>query len=170
MNELEALILLKSLDPTSSLRGLEYFYNEYYRLGLFICGKILLVNDDCYDVINDSFINFYKNKMKITEPKAYFAMLVRNASINKLKEEKKNSDFDEETIIKNSEKVESIDLNELDYLNELEISIIKLHIFGGYSFKEIGLFKKMTTFQISGLYSRAIKKIRKGYQNEKERN
>lgn len=159
-------MLLKSNNPTTALHGLEFFYNEYYKLGMFISNKILLVYDDCYDVVNDSFINFYKNRNKVNVPKAYFVMLVRNASLNKLKEERKNSDFDEEYTAKVNEKINSIDLSEYSYLNELEISVIKLHIFGGYSFKEIGQEMNKTTFQISGTYSRAIKKIRKEYENE----
>ena len=54
------------------------------------------------------------------------------------------------------------------YLNEFEINIILKHVVYGLKFKEIANEYNMSINTVFAIYNRAIKKIRKG-ENENEK-
>ncbi len=53
----------------------------------------------------------------------------------------------------------------LSKLNEKDMTIIKLHVIYGYTYKQIAAILGMTLFSVSSRYNRAIKTIRKNMEN-----
>ena len=138
----------------------EDIYNEYYKLSFYIISKYINNYDDICDLVNDCFLNVFKNIQNIKKN-----IKSKNNAINFLKKQNKII-IDNEYIL--NQKYEQQEVTDYNYihkiLNELlskeEIDIIELHLLYNKKFKEIAKLKNQKEETIKTIYYRAIKKVK----------
>ena len=82
------LKILHILTEEQTLILFEDIYNEYYKLSFYIISKYINNYDDICDIVNDCFLNVYKNIKNIKKSiKYYIVVTSKNASINFLKKQ-----------------------------------------------------------------------------------
>ena len=145
----------------------EKIYNEYKSLVAFIASIYLKSSSKIDDVVQETFLELFKNIDKVTDYKAYLSTVAKNTAIKMDKLDKENvlvpsmDDFS----VENIRKIDSYSMvvDELSYfLSTQEISIIIVHLFGGYTFKEIGEKANVNKKTVQTIYYRALKKCQKG--------
>ena len=146
----------------------EAIYNEYAKLVSFFVAKYVDDNDAIKEITNDVFIAFFNHSSRVDENlKSYLCQMARNTTINYLKKEKhlvyieNCDDIASEETCTSAPFYSSLvnDLNEI--LSKDEVEIILLHAVEGYSFKEIGQRKNISSNNANVIYFRAIKRFRK---------
>ena len=160
------LKILHILTEEQTLILFEDIYNEYYKLAFYIISKYINNYDDICDLVNDCFLNIYKNIKNIRKNVKYYIVVTsKNAAINFLK--KQNNIILDNDFIYNQkyEQQDKVDYNYIyKILNELlskeEIEIIELHLLYNKKFREIAKFKKQKEQTIKTTYYRAIKKVK----------
>ena len=146
----------------------KYIYDKYKPLIIFVATRYLNDDEDIKDVVQDTFIDFFKVANKEHQNiKAYLTIACKHNAIDLLKQKKRlylmddveiNSIIDE--ITPHPSYIEIF--NELKhYLSSLEIEIITYHLVDGMTFEEIGKLIHSNTNSIKSTYYRAIKKFQK---------
>ena len=143
-------------------------YDDYKPLVIFIASLYLDNTDYVDDVIQEVFLEVFAHNTKISDYKSYVAALAKNKaiSINKATTAIKLIESIDDFVISNlkgkSEFIPVID--ELSsVLSTKEINIILLHLYGGYSFKEISEYIHVNEKTVKTTYYRSIKKCRKEF-------
>ncbi len=159
---------LASKNEAKIKQAYEVIYNEYVKLVSFCVAKHVSDSDAIKEITNDVFISFFNHSSKVDENlKSYLCQMAKNAAINYLNKEKRLVYIDNCDEIANEETCASApfysslvnDLSEV--LSKDEVEIILLHAVEGYSFKEIGQRKSISSNNANVIYFRAIKRFRK---------
>lgn len=166
-----------SKDESNKIRSVsESIYKAYFRLLFKVSYAILLNQQDAEDVVQESFISFFSrpnNSKKVSNIKYYLLNTAKYLSYKQRSREKIFVEFDEEKADKIFEV--PVDLLSLSpttkdgkaVLTELEANIVIQHLECGLSFREIGQSMNKTVDSISGIYRKAIGKLKKIYREEK---
>lgn len=152
----------------------EDIYNTYYKISFYIIYKYVPNYDDVCDLVNDCFLKIYKNIKKIKKNiKYYIAVISKNNALQFIKKQN-NVVLDNEYVYKTQENnnhinaITSIQTFIKEFLSELEIEIIELHLLYKEKFKDISKQKGMKIETVKTIYYRAIKKVKeKSDLNEK---
>ena len=136
----------------------------YFKISQYVDNK-LLVEEFSQDV----FVSFYNNIMncEITNIKYYLVTAAKNKGIDYLNKKKVEVIFDEKAIFEKEDYSSNIGYNEIIekmklFLTEFEIEIIIKHVVDGYSFKQLSSMYNKPLNTIFSIYSRSLKKFKKG--------
>ena len=145
----------------------EKIYEEYKPLVAFIAKTYLEDESLIDDVIQDVFLDLFKNYNKIKNVKAYLSTITKNRAIALDKDKKRTvliNSFDslsyEEIKGKNDLSVLIDELSAI--LSTTEINIIFTHLVDGTTFKDMAGIFKCKEASIKSIYYRALKKCEKG--------
>lgn len=152
----------------------EYIYDKYKKLLLYKANAILNNYSLAEDAVSEAFIRIYKNLHKIEDPDsgrtaAFLVVIVRNAAINILNENKNISAYDieendaessfdlEESVI--SENITDGMLEVVDKLkDELKTCFLLMYAYD-LSYKEIGKILNISESNVAVRIHRAKKKL-----------
>ena len=124
----------------------------------------LFIKDETDDLVQNVFISFYKAIEKFDEQrpiKPYLFQIVQNELKMYFRSYKKNLPLDES--ITSEEKLEEHKIEDFNFLNNQEKSIIK-YIGDGYSYEEIAKLYKKPINTIKSIVRRTRLKIKKIYE------
>lgn len=144
----------------------EDLYNEYKPLVIFIVSLYLDDSSLIDDVIQEVFLNFFSHINDTKDYKAYLTTLSKNEAIKMNKNSKKtvaveSMDAFSMENVKQNESL-SVFIDELNnILSSREINIILAHLYGGYTFKEIGERLNINEKTIKTTYYRSLEKCKK---------
>ncbi|MDD2396173.1 MAG: sigma-70 family RNA polymerase sigma factor [Sphaerochaeta sp.] len=159
---------LTSKNEVKIKQAYEVIYNEYVKLVSFCVAKYVSDKDTIKEITNDVFVSFFNHSSKVDgNLKSYLCQMAKNASLNYLNKEKRLVYIDNCDEIASQEAYPSApfysslvnDLSEV--LSKDEVEIILLHAVEGYSFKEIGQRKNISSNNANVIYFRAIKRFKK---------
>lgn len=145
----------------------EAIYNEYKYLVIYIASFYLKSNEKIDDVVQETFIKFFNNINNVSNYKAYITTCAKNIALDMNNKDKRNifvssfDDFAYENMQKNIDLKLILD-NLESFLTKREINIIMAHLYGGYTFLEIGEKYNLNENTIRTLYYRALNKCKKG--------
>jgi len=160
--------LMKSLKKKTE-KSFKILYDNYYRLVYYQAYLVLKNNEDSEDVAQQVFIRFFN---KIDELpldlniKAYLVKLSNNAAIDLYRKNKKEISIENVDEIASDDDTKNMLLNFNGLLEEDENKILILRLNFDYSFNEISLEMNETIGTIQSKYYKALKKIKKYYQEE----
>ncbi len=152
---------------------LSKLYYEYNKIMMYIALSVLKNEDLAQEAVNDAFIRIIRNLHKINtdeiyshKTKSFLVKIVKNTSIDKLKEEKKQSgvnfdDISETAIVsRNNNNVDDI-MNAnavydcIDLLPKIYKEILELKIYRDFTDKEIAKFLNITNAAVRKRLQRA---------------
>lgn len=162
-----------------------YIYDKYKSLVVFIAAKYIKSPEDIQDIVQETFIDFFKNAENIhTSIKGYLSTACKHNSFNFLKKNKRIDFVDDQEldlILDDCDEQKQRDIandafNELiddmkKHLSETELNIILLYLVYDYKFDDIALKLNQNVNTIKTKYYRALKiyKQKKGdKQHEKK--
>ena len=136
-------------------------YDNTARLVFSLAFSLLGNREDAEDVLQDTMLKVIKfaNSYKKGSPKAWVLSIARNCAMDILRKQRPSS---EETEPSSPDpelaKLELIDM--LNALNNDEKQAIVLHIYGGFSHKEIGTVLNISPAAAQKKYRRALQKLK----------
>lgn len=141
-------------------------YDDYKPLVVFIASLYLDNTDYVDDVIQEVFLEVFTHNDQISNYKSYITALAKNKSIaiNKDTTSIKLVESMDDFIVANLKEKEMFVpiIDELgSALNTREMNIVLLHLYGGYTFKEIAEYVHSNEKTVKTKYYRSIKKCRK---------
>lgn len=166
---------VSSFDERKIPQIAEAIYNQYVRLVFKVAYTILLNKEEAEDVTQDVFVSFYNTRetgTHISNIKYYLLNSAKFISYKKKQKSETLMDFEEERAGESFElPLESIlysnkNVNGTALLSSEEANIIIKHLEYDFTFKEIGEETGKTTHAVSGIYRRAIEKLRDYYKEE----
>lgn len=160
---------------------LNYIYDKYKPLVIFIASKYLSDDDDIKDVVQETFVEFFSEKQKRhNNIKSYLSIACKHNALDLLKKKKRiylMSDEESNMIIDNqviSHRTYNEIIDDLkSHLTEEEVKIIYFHLVDNLNFIDISKKIKQNVNTVKSIYYRALKKYKKVKgikKNEKERN
>lgn len=152
----------KQGDATAFASLYRQVYEDLYRFALYT----LKNKTDAEDVVSETVVDAFATIKKLRKEESFKSWIFRilyNKCKDKLREyTKKNVEFPEEYVEKSSpEKVEegAVMRALFQELSEEERMIISMHLFAGYTSKEIGILLHMNENTVRSKESRALKKL-----------
>ena len=145
----------------------ELIYHRYTNLSAYIISKYVHSKEDVEELVSDVFLNLYQAFFKTTIKNIiyYIATQSSNAAINYLKTKRLPVVYDDEIIMNQSIKYNTLYdeiIGEMsNCLSEMEINIIILHSVYDYSFKDLSIKYQKPISTISSIYYTGIKKFNK---------
>lgn len=157
---------------------IDKIYKEDYTFFYKIAYKILANNADAEDAVSVAFLKLYKykdkiSKMKCPEIRRYCVSIVRSASIDVSRKQKKIifSEFSEQIIDSTTYIDSMVDMLQkteereelhalLDILNETEYKILQFKTIDGLTFKQISKKIGISEEAVKKRYQRTLKKLR----------
>lgn len=149
-------------------RHFQIFYNQTSKSLFFTALMIVKDEELSNDIVQESYVKFFKNIESIEGNQNvhyYLVSIARNLAINeyhKRKREISNEEFlllkaATQELFKGNYEVERI-LSVLD--NDTEREIVSYHVLFEYTFKEIGRLINKPLGTVLWLYNKAMKKLR----------
>lgn len=152
----------KSGDINAFARLYEKIYSDLYKFALYT----LRNPEDAQDAVSDAVVCVYASIHKLRNEdafKAWMFKILSNICCRKIREySKKTVNYDEitDSLSNVSSCDENVILRQLFFeLSEEERMIIALHVFGGYTSKEIAKALKMNENTVRSKESRGLKKL-----------
>lgn len=153
--------------------ALKLLYQNYssvmFKFALSIVKKYELAED----VIQDVFVNLiqYGKGQKIKQPKGWLFTIIRNQSLKILREEHSNKCIsleDCDTVFAADDIMQYLDdspenLEAMKCLNEIELQIIILCIYGGFTQMQTSKILGLSFMKVRSKYNYAVKKLKKFY-------
>ena len=144
----------------------EEVYEKYAKLIAFVVGKYFSDRETVKDIVNDAFIGLFDHAPNVKgSVKYYLIVSARNICINKAGKERREREYIKAAaeaftpVYSGRSKV----IAEMEKLpSKEEVNIIVAHVLEGYTFKEIASMTGRKLNTVLTVYSRAIKKFRKG--------
>ena len=166
------LVNLTSINRKRMEKAFSEIYAEYSYLVFYVSLKILRSNDLAKDVTEDTFIKFYQSRYEIknlSSIKTFLSVTAKNLSLNKLKEEERFVNYDDDVEGKEEKRD---DFQEYltkfsSFLDESEIDLLVYHLLYDYSFKEIASLLGVSINSVTSKYKRTIDKVKKHYKGGK---
>lgn len=159
---------LESKNKNKIERTFEKIYDNYSRLLFYISFKITNNEEESKDIVNDTFLKFFKNlnniELKKVNIKYYLIQIAKNSSLDYLKKSKEEN-LDDELESKSNDYLKTellIDLEKILTSEELDI-LIKYIVFD-YRLVDLSKEYNMNINTISTLYRRMIIKIKDFYK------
>jgi RNA polymerase sigma-70 factor (ECF subfamily) len=125
------------------------------------------------DLMQETYIKFIKNILNVNpdlEVKSYLTTMARNLAIDHLRKTKPHVYSDDILLnVLDNNQVDEDMLHLLDSLDKVDRDIIYLHVIEEMTFKDIGLLHDMPLGTVLWRYQKALKRLKKEYQNELER-
>lgn len=145
----------------------EKIYDEYRPVVAFIAATYLEDKTLVDDVIQEVFLNLFKNFNNVKNIKSYLSVTTKNTAISFDKQNKRTIIVDTFDSLAYEEMKNDNDLDFLltelqEILSNREIDIIICHLIDGLSFKEIAKSLKIKEPTVKTTYYRALKKCKKG--------
>ncbi|MGM9858915.1 MAG: RNA polymerase sigma factor [Bacilli bacterium] len=159
-------LALKSGNKERIEKVFESIYYNYSKLVSFCIGKYIADEETIKDLTNDVFLSFFKHITNISNIKSYLCTSAKNKALDYLQKEKnvfivEDIDSLRETINFTSTTFYSSLIEDLEsILSKEELDIVELHALYGYSFKEIGIKKNISSNYATVIYFRALKKFK----------
>lgn len=167
--------LLKNGSSADIEEYYEYLYYKYQPLLIFIASKYLSDFEDIEDVVQETFIDFYKHlDNDHTNIKAILSITCKHKAIDLLRKQKhivivsdeeldmmiSNDNESHDTIVSHDTYKEIIkDLSTV--LTSVELDIILRHLLYSESFKDIAKNNNTKESSIKSIYYRSIEKYKK---------
>ena len=152
----------KAGDVHAFARLYETIYKDLYRFALYT----LRNEADAEDVVSEAVTDAFASIRKLRNEEAFKAWMFRilsNKCKNRLKEyTRKTVDLDEveNLVFEEPELAESLHIRKaFSQLSDEERLIISMHVFGGYTSKEIGSILRMNANTVRTKESRGLKKM-----------
>jgi len=180
LNNLEEeldLALHQSIDKVKLV--FDKIYNEYNNLVYYVIMKSISCKEDCEELTNDVFVNFFNkiNSFDVNKSiKYYLIKCARNRVIDYLRGKK-------ETNVTYNDDIYADDENSYDdYIyhmlidewmmvtSDFEVKVIVYHVIYGYTFNDLAKMFDSNINTIKSTYKRAIAKIRKYYDEKNKIN
>ena len=159
---LELVEAARAGDAKAFARLYETIYKELYRFALYT----LQNKEDAEDAVSETVTDAYAtiNKLRSADAfKPWMFRILSNKCKNRLREyTRKHAELEEAeaVAIKTYELTDSLYIRKLfGELMEEERLIVSLHVFGGYTSKEIAKMLKMNANTVRTKESRALKKM-----------
>ncbi|GAA3604747.1 RNA polymerase sigma-70 factor [Flavivirga amylovorans] len=176
MNELEAVLKLKKGEE----EGFNFFFDKYYNR---LVAYIVTFNNDkekAEDIVQDAFINFWKNRAKLDpnkSPKSYLYSITLNRFIDTINKNKKEQLYLSEIWKRSLESViEEDDFvleKRLKKMNQILVNlppkckkIILLNKIEGLKYKDIAVSLGISIKTVESQMRIAFKKIREGFEED----
>ncbi len=146
-------------------RVFEKIYCDFFKLGMFVALQYLNEHD-AIEIVDDIFVSFFEKVIKekkneILNIKQYLCTSIKNASLNRLKEQRRTVPFNDDIDYQKEEMpihlIETLFIG----LNNEEQYIITEHILLDIKFKDIASELNRPLYTITSIYRRAIMKIRR---------
>lgn len=143
-------------------------YDDYKPLVVFIASIYLTNKDYIDDVVQEVFLETYSHDGTIKDLKNYIGALAKNKAIaiNKANGAASSESSMDDFLVSNlsgKESFASIVDELLAVLSSTEANILLLHLYGGYTFKEIAGKTQAKESTVKAKYFRALKKCRKEF-------
>lgn len=157
---------------SGNTKYLEYLYNETKTIVFGYAFSILKNISDSEDVMQDVYVNIYKNASSYSsksKPLAWIITITRNLCLEKIRRKKKLL-FDDITSVEHLLSKKDISYDKvllktiLEELNEEERQIIVLNTLCGFTFLEISKMLELKLSTVLSKYNRTIKKVRNKYK------
>jgi RNA polymerase sigma-70 factor (ECF subfamily) len=156
-------------------KAFELLYLEYYKLVFAICYSRLLDYSKTISICQDIFIKIYNSRETFKEGniKYWVLSIARNTTTDFIKDEIKRRTAEENYVLNNEDNIEAQKSGEeilelaKNILDEKSYEIIIMHFCDQVKYKDIAIFYNQTTSTITNIASRALKKLKKEYENEK---
>ena len=154
----------------------EELYNRYIGLVCFVIAKYIKSKEDVYDIAQEVFLDFFNGAEKLNSNiKYYLTTMAKNKAINHLKKQSKITLvemseidlLDEKMLVENYLYYDTLKRLK-DNLSQIEYSVLILHIFENFTFKEISIKLNSKESSIKSLYFRTLKKCQKIFKKEKK--
>lgn len=180
MNQLEEIILIKSLKKGDRSAFKLFFENYYDRLVAYI-NTFTRDKMKSEDIVQQAFINFWEDRKKIDvskSPRGYLYATAYHRYIDSVKKEKRKEQFldelwkralssrvkeDEELLKKRIDKLKSV----LDTLPPKCKEIIHLNKVEGIKYKDIAIRMDISIKTVESQMRIAFKKIRQAFKDDK---
>lgn len=148
---------------------LNYIYDKYKPLLIFVASKYLNNTDDIKDIVQDTFVEFFNNAHKEHKNiKAFLTIACKHNALDLIRKQKRlyfMSDEETDSII--SDNIKSHDTyNEIikdlnKHLTAEEVRVVLSHLIDGLSFNEISERENQNISTVKSIYYRALKKYKK---------
>lgn len=163
---------VNSRDEKKINNAFNEFYDHYFKLIYYIISQYIDNDYDVEDLTQDVFIKFFNNLLKINMDgniKYYLTTMAKNMALNYLKSQNKKIIYKDNMILSiiddnsyhNKLIYETIIDDLKEYLDDLEMQIVLLHVIEGAKFKDISHKMNKPTNTVITIYHRAIKKFKK---------
>lgn len=143
------------------MTALSEIYNGTARLIFSLALSVLGNKEDAEDVLQDTMLEIVKSvaNYKTGSPKAWVVSIARNRAMYSLRKRRPTSNVTEPSYLDPElERLEWLDV--LNALNDEEKQTVLLHIYGGFSHKEIGETLNISPGAAHKKYRRALKKLK----------
>jgi len=148
---------------------LNYIYDKYKPLLIFVASKYLNNQEDIKDIVQDTFVEFFNSAHKEHKNiKAFLTIACKHNALDLIRKRRKiyfMSDEETENIV--SENIKSHDTY-IEIIKDLrknltpdEVKIIIDHLVNGLNFNEISEKEEMNVSTVKSIYYRALKKYKK---------
>lgn len=147
-----------------------YLYDKYKPLVVFIASKFLKISEDIKDIVQDTFIEMFKNAENIhTSIKGYLCTACKHNALRLLQKQKRvelvdieDLDATQVTIDNNPSDAYNTLISDMKlYLTPEEIKIIIFHLIDNCKFNDLALKLNQNVNAIKATYYRALKKYQK---------
>ena len=170
-NELKLIRRIKKGCKKSADVLINAYYDEIY---IYVCRQVG-DKQEAMDITQEIFITAWQSIGGYNEDKAGFRTWLYRVATNKIIDYRRKNRPDTIPLDEISESAltaafdESVFVREIEaYISSLEPQIsriLRLHIYGGYSFPELAEMLKQPEAKIKSQYYRAISKIRKEFSD-----
>ena len=169
-------ILKANLDAINGLRqkdkeAFQILYDENWSLVRFVIMSIIKNEEDCKDLMQDTFIKMYTNINDLTDSSKFTSWLctiARNTAYNFLRSQSHYSEMDENFLdyyIDDTQQTNYFKDIAL-YLSDLETIIVTYKIVYDLGFKEISMLVGMPLSTVHVIYKKALLKVKAHYEKE----
>lgn len=155
--------------------ALSHFYSETKTAVYGYILSILKNKSLAEDVLQDTYIKIWENAylyQSKEKPMAWVFTIAKNASLMKIRKEKKHSDIEDLNSVIDTSQVNIDDRLFLSYLfenvSEEERNIVILHAVSGFRYREIAKMLNIPLGTILSKYNRTIKKIKEIAKKEEK--
>lgn len=154
-------------------------YKKYSNLVYYVIMKSITCKEDCEELTNDVFVNFF-NRINSFDAnrsiKYYLIQSAKNKIVDYQRGKKDNTvTYNDDIYIEDDKSYDDfIYRNLIDewklIVSEFELQIIVYHVIYGYTFSELSEMYGSNVNTIKSTYKRAIAKIRKYYDSKEKIN
>lgn len=164
--ELELVKKAQNRDTEAFAQLYESVYKDLYRFALYMLGH----REDAEDAVSETVLSVYRQIPSLREPSAFRAWIFRILSNQCMRRRKeytnRTEELPEELPGEGRDHAEDLAvLSLLDTLTEEERLILSLHLFAGYTSREIGSMLSMNDATVRSKEHRALEKLRNGGLN-----
>lgn len=157
---------MRSITSPKDEKYFKDIYNDYKPLVVFIAALYLDNKDDIDDVIQDVFLETFSHIGEIDNLKSYISTLAKNKAITRNKSSAVLSTLESmDAFLFANLQTKDVFVPMIEEIGNVlgtsDANIVLLHLYGGYSFKDISEKMNINEKTAKTKYYRALKKCKK---------